>query len=81
MISLRSSRAGLATAFGVHRALDTARAMLGPLIAFGILLVEPSQFRSVFVVSFCFAMLGSSSRCCSLGLRSSPWCSQFPWSA
>jgi Major Facilitator Superfamily len=35
LISLSSTKAGLATAFGVHRAMDSAGAMLGPLIAFG----------------------------------------------
>lgn len=58
LISLSSSRAGLATAFGVHRAMDTAGAMLGPLIAFGLLLVAPGMFDAVFVVSFCFAVVG-----------------------
>ncbi len=58
MISLSSTSAGMATAFGVHRALDTVGAMVGPLIAFGLLLLEPGQFRPIFMVSFCFAMLG-----------------------
>jgi MFS family permease len=58
LISLSSSKAGLATAFGVHRAMDSAGAMLGPLIAFGILLVAPARFDAVFVVSTFFAILG-----------------------
>jgi len=58
LISLSSSRAGLATAFGVHRAMDSAGAMLGPLIAFGILLAAPARFDAVFVVSTLFAVLG-----------------------
>ena len=58
MISLSSPRDKLGTAFGVHRALDTAGAMLGPLLAFGLLLVAPLQFDAIFVVSFCFALLG-----------------------
>lgn len=58
MISLSSPRADLGTAFGVHRALDTAGAMLGPLVAFGLLLIAPLSFDAVFVVSFCFALLG-----------------------
>jgi len=58
LISLSSSRAGLATAFGVHRAMDSAGAMLGPLVAFGILLVAPARFDAVFVVSTLFAILG-----------------------
>lgn len=58
LISLSSSKAGLATAFGVHRAMDSAGAMLGPLIAFAILLAAPARFDAVFVVSTAFAFLG-----------------------
>jgi len=58
LISLSSTKAGLATAFGVHRAMDSAGAMLGPLIAFGVLLVAPARFDAVFVVSTLFALLG-----------------------
>jgi MFS family permease len=58
LISLSSTKAGLATAFGVHRAMDSAGAMLGPLVAFGILLAAPARFDAVFVVSTAFAFLG-----------------------
>ena len=58
LISLSSTKVGLATAFGVHRAMDSAGAMLGPLIAFGILLAAPARFDAVFVVSTIFAILG-----------------------
>jgi MFS family permease len=58
LISLSSTRAGLATAFGVHRTLDTAGALLGPLIATVVLLLAPRMFDAVFVVSFCFAVVG-----------------------
>lgn len=58
MISLSTPRSELGTAFGVHRALDTTGAMLGPLVAFAILAVAPLAFESLFMVSFCFAMIG-----------------------
>jgi hypothetical protein len=58
LISLSSPRAGLATAFGVHRALDTAGALLGPLAAFSLLILLPGAFDAVFVVSFCTAVVG-----------------------
>jgi MFS family permease len=58
LIALSSTPATLATAFGVHRAMDTAGALLGPLIAFGLLLVAPARFDAVFVVSTCFAVVG-----------------------
>jgi MFS transporter len=58
LISLSSTKAGLATSFGVHRAMDSAGAMLGPLVAFAILLLAPARFDAVFVVSTLFAILG-----------------------
>jgi len=58
MISFSTPRSGLATAFGVHRALDTAGAMMGPLIAFGILMLAPGAYDAVFVVSLCAALIG-----------------------
>ena len=48
----------LGRAFGVHRALDTAGAMLGPLLAFLVLLAVPGGYDPVFVVSFGVAVLG-----------------------
>jgi MFS family permease len=58
LISLSSSRERLATAFGVHRTLDTAGAMLGPLLAFAILALTQDDFDAVFVASFSFALMG-----------------------
>jgi MFS family permease len=58
LISLSSEREQLATAFGVHRSLDTAGAMLGPLIGFWLLTLAPGEFDAVFVVSFCAALIG-----------------------
>ena len=58
LISLSSAKDSLATSFGVHRAMDSVGAMLGPLVAFGILLVAPARFDAVFVVSTLFAVLG-----------------------
>ncbi|MEU7725719.1 MFS transporter [Streptomyces sp. NPDC040724] len=45
-------------AFGVHRALDTAGALLGPLAAFGVLWVAVDGYEAVFTVSCCIAVLG-----------------------
>lgn len=58
MISLSSERENLATAFGVHRAMDTAGAMIGPLIAFGILTLASQSYDAIFIVSLCFAVIG-----------------------
>src|SRR4051812_20010348 len=48
MISLSTDRADLASAFGVHRALDAAGAMLGPFIAF-VLFSTAAAFDAIFV--------------------------------
>nr|WP_296068255.1 MFS transporter [uncultured Actinoplanes sp.] len=48
----------LGRSFGVHRTLDTIGAALGPLAAFGLLLMVPGNYTSVFVASFAFALVG-----------------------
>jgi hypothetical protein len=58
LISLSSPRARLGEAFGVHRAMDTAGAVLGPLAAFGVLMLIPRGFTAIFAVSFCFGLAG-----------------------
>jgi MFS family permease len=58
MISLSTPKEQLGTAFGVHRALDTTGAVLGPIVAFAILAIAPLAFHSLFLVSFCFAIVG-----------------------
>lgn len=58
MISLAVDRNTLGTAFGVHRALDTAGALLGPILAFALLALVPGRYDAVFVVSLCFALIG-----------------------
>jgi MFS family permease len=58
LISLSAHPKALGAAFGVHRAMDTAGAMLGPLLAFGLLAAAPRRYDAVFVVSFCFAIVG-----------------------
>jgi MFS family permease len=58
LISLSSDRDSLGASFGVHRALDTAGAMIGPLLAFGLLWLNPGHFDPIFVVSFCFGLVG-----------------------
>ncbi|WP_157430972.1 MFS transporter [Actinomadura macra] len=48
----------LGRSFGVHRALDATGALLGPIVAFGLLALAPGDFDMIFVVSFCAAVLG-----------------------
>lgn len=58
MISLTAPEKELGLAFGVHRAMDTAGAMLGPVIAFVLLAVAPGAFSDLFLISFFIGILG-----------------------
>jgi MFS family permease len=61
LIATASDPADLGRNFGVHRALDTLGALIGPLIAFAVLAAVPfglGGFHSVFVFSAAFAVLG-----------------------
>ncbi|MGH9037449.1 MAG: MFS transporter [Acidimicrobiia bacterium] len=58
LISLSSPKDRLAESFGVHRALDTAGALLGPVVAFVVLGVAPRAYDAVFVASFCAGLIG-----------------------
>ncbi|MEU7824726.1 MFS transporter [Catellatospora sp. NPDC049133] len=58
MISLSTPPDQLGHAFGVHRAMDTFGALLGPLAAFGILAATAGSYDAVFVTAFCVAALG-----------------------
>jgi MFS family permease len=58
MISLTAPQRDLGLAFGVHRAMDTAGAMIGPLLAFALLAAAPDAFQSLFLISFFVAILG-----------------------
>ncbi|MFD8493544.1 MFS transporter [Amycolatopsis sp. NPDC059657] len=58
LISLSSEPASLGRAFGVHRAMDTVGAFLGPLVAMGVLWISLGSYTSVFFASFCIAIVG-----------------------
>ncbi|NEA99544.1 MFS transporter [Streptomyces sp. SID13726] len=58
MISLATEPAHRGRAFGVHRAMDTTGALLGPLVAFAVLRATVDGYDAVFTVSGCVAVLG-----------------------
>ncbi|MFI7317116.1 MFS transporter [Streptomyces venezuelae] len=58
LITLATPETQLGRAFGVHRAMDTVGALLGPLLAFAVLLAVPGDFDTAFLVSFCLAAVG-----------------------
>jgi MFS family permease len=49
---------GLGVAFGVHRAMDAAGALIGPVLAFFILQSNGGELRSVFVVAAIIGVVG-----------------------
>ncbi|WP_455565553.1 MFS transporter [Micromonospora parva] len=57
LITLSTPPEALGRAFGVHRAMDSFGAFLGPLAAFAVLLVVGQSYDAVFVTSFCVAAL------------------------
>ncbi|WP_405143747.1 MFS transporter [Sphaerisporangium sp. NBC_01403] len=60
MISLSAPPEAQGRAFGLHRAMDTAGALMGPLAAFGVVAAVggANDYDPVFVVSCCVAMVG-----------------------
>ncbi|WP_410812111.1 MFS transporter [Micromonospora sp. 067-2] len=57
LITLSTPPESLGRAFGVHRAMDSVGAFLGPLAAFAVLLAVGQSYDAVFVISFCVAAL------------------------
>uniref|UniRef100_UPI0026D1F104 MFS transporter n=1 Tax=Micromonospora acroterricola TaxID=2202421 RepID=UPI0026D1F104 len=57
LITLSTPPEALGRAFGVHRAMDSVGAFLGPLVAFAVLLAVGQSYDAVFVTSFCVAAL------------------------
>jgi MFS family permease len=58
MIAASTPRHNLATAFGVHRSLDAAGAMIGPILAFALLAMIPGGYDVLFIASFAVAVIG-----------------------
>lgn len=58
MIALAAPDGRTGAAFGAHRALDSAGAALGPLLALTVLLVTVDDYRAVFVCSTGLAVVG-----------------------
>lgn len=69
MIAASSDPAHLGRSFGVHRALDTIGATLGPLLAFVILWRIVDGYDTVLVVSLGFAVLGVATMVCFVPFR------------
>ncbi|MBB4679965.1 MFS transporter [Crossiella cryophila] len=57
MITLATPADTLGRAFGVHRAMDTTGALLGPLVATGLIALA-AGYHAVFAVSFALGLTG-----------------------
>ncbi|MDP9869510.1 MULTISPECIES: MFS transporter [Streptosporangium] len=66
LITAATSPHALGAAFGVHRALDTAGALLGPVVVFALVAAVGDAYDAVFVTSFCLAMIGVVILACSV---------------
>jgi MFS family permease len=58
LISLSAPTSRVGAAFGLHRALDTGGALIGPVVAFWVLSRAPGAYDAVFVAAFCIAVVG-----------------------
>ncbi len=58
LISLSTTKDKLGKAFGFHRAMDTAGAVIGPLIAYLILRQFPDGFNTIFITAFVIGIFG-----------------------
>ncbi|MGX7824072.1 MFS transporter [Actinokineospora sp. 24-640] len=58
LISLSTPADQLGAAFGVHRTMDTIGALIGPLITFAVLTWLTTSPGPIFMISFCFGLLG-----------------------
>lgn len=58
IIAGHANRSNLGAAFGVHRSLDAVGALVGPLVAAGMLWWLPFRFDWLFAASFAFAASG-----------------------
>jgi MFS family permease len=58
LLSLTTNREGLTMAFAIHRAMDAAGTLIGPLIAFALLSLLPHAYDVLWLTSFAFALVG-----------------------
>ncbi len=57
LLSLSANASDMGRSFGFHRAMDSAGAIIGPLVAFLILSNAPEAFNTVFITAFAVGIL------------------------
>jgi MFS family permease len=58
LVVASASQGNVGRSFGLHKAMDNAGAIVGPLLAFGVLLLVPQSYRAVFLLAAVPALLG-----------------------
>lgn len=58
LVAASSDDATKGRSFGFHKAMDNSGAILGPLLAFGILSLFPNDYRRIFIVAAVPGLLG-----------------------
>lgn len=58
LVAASSGKAGRGRSFGFHKAMDNSGAIVGPLLAAGLLAAFPEQYRKVFLISGLPAIFG-----------------------
>ena len=61
LISLSTPKEEIGRSFGYHRAMDSLGAIVGPLVAYVVLLYSPIAFNSVFIIAFIIGLLAVAS--------------------
>jgi MFS family permease len=61
LISLSSAKEEVGKSFGYHRAMDTIGAIIGPLVAYLILLRFPNGFNIIFITAFIVGLVAVAS--------------------
>lgn len=58
LVAGSAAKGDMGRSFGLHKAMDNSGAILGPLLAFGLLLAFPEDYRTVFLLAAIPAVLG-----------------------
>lgn len=58
LVAGSAAKGDMGRSFGLHKAMDNSGAILGPLLAFGLLKVFPEDYRKVFLLAAIPAVIG-----------------------
>jgi len=58
LVAGSANEGDMGKSFGFHKAMDNSGAILGPLLAFGVLQLSPGNYRMIFILAAIPALLG-----------------------